>query len=111
MVSFDFNPAGQDYVIRAGKTSIGKSRDNDVSLFFDNRVSDEHAFIIYRNGQCKVQDKSSTNGTIINGEDIGIGDVADLTNGDTLTIGGSTFIVCLLDKDQVKATWPDPGQG
>jgi hypothetical protein len=106
MISFDFNTAGQDYVIRAGKTSVGRSRDNEISLFFDNKASEQHCFIIYRNGVCKVKDNATTNGTMVNGEDIGIGEVHDLNSGDLLTIGSSTFAVTLLDPELVKKAWP-----
>lgn len=107
MVSFDFNPSGQEYSLREGKTSIGRGRDNDCSLFYDGQASDNHAMVIYRNGECKVKDNASTHGTLVNGEDIGIGEVAELKSGDTLKIGGSTFLVFLLDLQRVKELWPD----
>ena len=111
MVSFDFNPAGQDYVIRAGKTLIGKSRDNDMSLFYDALVSDKHAVILHRDAVgTTIVDQDSTNGTKVNGEDLDVGGKTKLKSGDTLTIGGSTFIVFLLDSEQAKATWPRPGK-
>ena len=107
MVSFDFNPSGQEYSLREGKTTIGRGRNNDCSLFYDGQASDDHAVVIYRAGVCKVKDNASTGGTHVNGEDIGIGEVAELKTGDTLKIGGSTFLVFLLDLQRVKEVWPD----
>lgn len=106
MVSYDRNVAGQDYVVRAGRNRIGRGRDNEVSLFFEAKASDLHATIIWRNGNAAVKDEGSTNGTLVNGEDIGIGQVQVLQSGDTLTIGGSTFVVFLVDQRMAKQTWP-----
>jgi hypothetical protein len=106
MVSFDHNPHGQEYVIRAGKTRLGRGRDNEVSLFYENMASDLHATIIYRGGQCAVKDESSTNGTFVNGEDIGIGATHALAPGDVLKIGGSSFVVYLLDVGVASRLWP-----
>lgn len=107
MVSFDRNVAGQDYVLRAGRNRLGRGRDIEVSLFFEPKASDLHATIIWRNGQVAVKDEGSTNGTMVNGDDIGIGAVSPLHTGDTLTIGGSTFIVFFVDPKQARATWPN----
>lgn len=106
MVSYDRNVAGQDYVLRAGRNRIGRSRDNEVSLFFEAKASDIHATIIWRNGNAAVKDEGSTNGTLVNGEDIGIAQVQALQSGDTLTIGGSTFVVFLVDLRMARHTWP-----
>jgi hypothetical protein len=106
MVSYDRNVAGQDYVLRAGRNRIGRGRDNEVSLFFEAKASDTHATLIWRNGNAAVKDEGSTNGTMVNGEDIGIGQVQALQSGDTLTIGGSTFVVFLVDVRMARQTWP-----
>lgn len=109
MVSFDKNPSGQEYVIRAGRTRMGRSRDNDIALFFEPKSSDLHATLIYRNGQCAIKDEGSTNGTMVNGEDIGIGSVQQLQTGDSVTIGESSFLVFLIAPDRAKAVWPNSG--
>ena len=109
MVSFDFSPTGQQYTIREGKTTMGRGRENDCSLFYDGKASDQHAVIIYRGGVCKIKDNASTHGTYINGNDVGIGDVAELKSGDVLTIGDSKFWVVLLDLEKTRAVWPDLG--
>ncbi len=110
MVSFDKNPSGQEYVIRAGRTRIGRSRDNDIALFFEPKSSDLHATIIHKkNGECAIKDEGSTNGTVVNGEDIGIGSVQVLQSGDTVTIGESSFLVFLIANDRAKQVWPNSG--
>ena len=109
MVSFDKNPAGQEYVIRAGRSRIGRGRDNEISLFFEDKASDLHATIIWRNGNCAVKDEGSTNGTLVNGDDIGIASVPPLQSGDSVTIGGSTFLVFLIESTRGKALWSSWG--
>lgn len=106
MVSFDHNAAGQDYLIRAGRTRIGRGRDNEVSIFYEAKASDLHCTIIWRNGQAAIKDEGSTNGTFVNGEDIGIANVQAIRSGDTVTIGGSTFQVFLLEATVAAQIWP-----
>ena len=107
LVSFDFNQTGQAYDLRAGRTRVGSSRDNDISLFFDQKASGLHATLIWRDGKCAVKDDASTNGTKVNGNDIGIGAVQPLKTGDSLTIGGSTFLVFLIDPAESRELWPN----
>lgn len=106
MVSFDFNEVGQDYVLRAGKSMIGRDRDCDISLFFDDLVGGKHAELLYRSGKLYVKDNFSTNGTFVCGEDIGADRTAELSNGDTLRVGRSTFKIFLLDEEEVRTLWP-----
>lgn len=107
LVSFDFNETGQAYDLRAGRTRIGSSRDNDISLFFDQKASGLHATLIWRDGKCAVKDEASTNGTRVNGDDIGIGAVHALNTGDSLTVGASTFLVFLVDAGRSRELWPN----
>lgn len=108
MISFDHNPVGQEYVIREGRTTVGNGRHCDVSLFNDGMVSHDHCVFISRprKGMFAVQDAGSTHGTIVNGDDIGIGKVADLNNGDFLTLGGTTFKIFLLEQADIDKMWP-----
>ena len=107
MVSFNFNAAGHHYPIREGKNAVGRGRENEVALYFDPRVSERHATIIYRKGKCAVKDEASTHGTLVNGEDVDIGGVQALASGDVLTIGGCVFKLFLLDLEETRALWPD----
>jgi hypothetical protein len=106
IVSYDRNAAGQHYAIHAGKNTIGRGRDNDISIFFEPRASDFHATILWKSGQVAVTDANSTNGTIVNGEDIGIGATRTLQSGDTLTVGNSTFLVFLVEGRLAARLWP-----
>jgi hypothetical protein len=109
MISFDFNDTGQEYVIREGRNTVGRSRECEIDLWFDDRAGEKHAIIVYRGGHCAVKDEASTNGTFLNGEDIGIGATAALKSGDVLRFGKSTFKVYLLLLEEVRSLWPQIG--
>jgi pSer/pThr/pTyr-binding forkhead associated (FHA) protein len=99
MVSFDFNEAGQEYVIREGRNSLSRGKDADISLFFDDYVSTPHAVIVcHPDGECAIQDQMSSGGTFINGQKVPIGGVSPLRNGDILRCGRSNFKVFLLSQ-------------
>ena len=107
MISFSFNPTGQEYVLREGRNRISKGKDTDISLFYDETVSDPHAVIQYRGGKIAIMDDGSTNGTFVNGEDIGFrGTAHPLVHGDVVKIGQSVFKVFVLDATEMKTLWP-----
>ena len=116
MISFDFNDAGQEYVVREGRNTIGRNNDADISLFYDEHSSGTHAVIVYHaDGECAIQDQMSSGGTFINGQKIGIGGISPLRSGDMLKVGRSTFKVFLLNKDDLALLLPRmrerPSQG
>jgi hypothetical protein len=109
MISFDVNLEGQEYVIREGKNTLGRAREADISVFYDDRVSAIHATIVYRNGECRLRDEMTNNGTFLNGQDIGPGGTVSLKNGDILRVGRCTFKLFLLDPAEVSRLWPHLG--
>jgi len=111
MISFDVNEDGQEYVIREGRNTLGRGRDCDISIFYDEHVSSVHATIVYRNGTFKVRDEMTNNGTFLNGQDIGPGESAALTNGDVLRVGRCTFKLFLIDPEEASQLWPHLGAG
>ena len=64
-------------------TTVGRSPDSDVFLD-DVTVSREHAVIFNDSAGVRVEDKSSLNGTFVNGERV---ERSELVDGDTLQIG------------------------
>jgi pSer/pThr/pTyr-binding forkhead associated (FHA) protein len=111
MISFDVNLEGQEYVIREGKNTLGRAREADISVFYDDRVSATHATIVYRNGECRLRDEMTNNGTFLNGQDIGPGGTVSLKHGDVLRVGRCTFKLFLLDPGEVSRLWPHLGPG
>ncbi len=105
MISFDFNESGQEYVLREGKNLLGRDRDCDFSLFFDDFVSGKHAIITYRRGKCTIMDQSS-DGTFINGEEMEMHGTSPLRSGDVVRLGHSTFKVFLLSEEDIQTLVP-----
>ena len=69
--------------LRAGRTTIGRSADNDIVL--DNpKVSRRHARIEQSDGTCTVEDLGSANGVLVNGRRV---PRAVLVHGDRLRLG------------------------
>ncbi|MCX7835603.1 MAG: FHA domain-containing protein, partial [bacterium] len=94
LVTFTWNPSGEDFKLREGKMSIGRDADNDIVLP-DVLVSGKHAQIRFQNGQLKIKDNFSTNGTYVNGVDIS--DTAFLLHDkDEIKIGNTILQVHLI---------------
>ena len=89
LVSFSWNNEGQDYRLREGKTMLGADSKCDI-VVGDSQVSAHHATILYRGGKFKIKDEFSTNGTLIDGNEIE--DQTDLEDGNTITIGKADFL-------------------
>ena len=73
-----------------GGLSIGRSDEADIGIS-DQFASSMHARIYSRAGSWFVQDLDSTNGTLLNGEDLR-GD-SELLDGDVIEIGDTKFRV------------------
>jgi hypothetical protein len=78
----------REYRLRAGKTSIGYAKDNDMVLD-DSTVSRYHAVIQRRIGGYTVTDLESTNGTFVNG--LRIKNPTGLKRGDDVRFGDARF--------------------
>ncbi|OZB75451.1 MAG: phosphopeptide-binding protein [Halothiobacillus sp. 14-55-98] len=74
----------QRFTLRQGKTTIGRRADNNIVLA-DGSVSSLHAWIIEDNGQYRVMNILSTNGSFVNDARI---TEAPLQDGDRIRFGG-----------------------
>jgi len=81
--------AGGAYVIASEQTTLGRAPDNDV-VIDDELVSAHHASIAYTQGVFVLNDHGSTNGTIVNGQEISSCQIVD---GDVIEIGDTIFRV------------------
>ena len=78
----------REYRLRAGKTSIGYAKDNDIVLDAST-VSRYHAMIRRRLGAYTLTDLESTNGTFVNG--VRIQNPTRLKRGDDVRFGDAHF--------------------
>jgi pSer/pThr/pTyr-binding forkhead associated (FHA) protein len=76
-------------IIDQGVTTIGRGRNNTMSLPFDT-ISIIHAKIIAFNKTAFIQDLGSTNGTYVNGKRV---DQQVLRKGDHVIVGNYEFTI------------------
>src|SRR5260370_2066668 len=86
--------AGRRIEIRAGTIlRIGRTAKSDYALGEDSYLSGQHFAIENDGAGARARDLGSSNGTFVNGERVTSDTV--LSEGDSLTAGGSTFTVHL----------------
>jgi pSer/pThr/pTyr-binding forkhead associated (FHA) protein len=83
------NPQGKQVEVPAGTLTVGRAEDSDL-IIASTRVSRHHCEIVNEHGRLIVRDKSSGNGTFVNGQKV---DEQPLAPGDELQIGPLTFAV------------------
>lgn len=93
------------FQLEAPTTGIGRAESNGVVLADDMRVSRHHACVELEDGQWRLTDLGSRNGTFVNGRRI---TRHSLRMGDRVRVGGSTLVFVLV-ADPL-ATMADPGQ-
>ena len=70
--------------------TLGRARDNDVSLNLDKEISRRHAVIKLNEDKFVIQDQNSLNGTYVNNERVEA--PRPLQDGDVIFIGVSELI-------------------
>ncbi len=83
-----------------GSVTIGRSSTNDLVLT-DQNVSRDHARVDITDDRATIRDLNSRNGTFVNGERI---TATDLSPGDEVGIGSTTFRVIGLEMQQAQET-------
>ena len=78
----------QRFVLKRGKTLIGRREDNDIILP-DDSVSAQHAWVLHDEGRYRVINMLSTNGTFINDAKAHDGPLQD---GDRVRFGRAEFV-------------------
>ena len=88
--------AGTAFLLNYGKNVIGRGKGNSVTIY-DPAASSTHAQITYYNGEWKILNLLSSNGTIVNGEKI---TERALTLGDKIQVGHTEFLFTLVDAQE-----------
>ena len=102
LFSYSKTQAGEFWPLYEGKNIVGSHKNCDVALY-EEQVSNPHAhvFAIRKKGEDKlefrIQDAGSETSTIVDGEQLMVGDVATLKNRSRIVIGGYELIVVLID--------------
>lgn len=80
-----------EWILEPGEYIIGRYPSNDIVLP-DPYVSRRHARIFYRDGDWFIEDLESTNGTVVNNEDIRGKGSRKLSDGDEIIIGLTVLV-------------------
>jgi hypothetical protein len=104
LVSYTWNPGGQVFEVREGRTHIGSGSIADepgtrveVHCPQDASLSSDHAMILVRQGQCYIRDLSSTNGTSLNGTPLPPENAETLTSPAEIKAGETVFTFVRVD--------------
>lgn len=116
LVSFSKTEMGEYWDLREGNNPIGSTEDNTIFLA-EKHVSSKHANLNISkdaaNGSWKYQlvDLSSTNGTELNGQRLGIYTGVEIKNNDIVKIGEYTLMLISVDKFLHKLSKSDKFKG
>jgi pSer/pThr/pTyr-binding forkhead associated (FHA) protein len=88
--------SGDKVPLRTRWTKIGREKDNDIILQDDGYASRYHAWVAFEQERFWVEDLGSTNGTLLNGQQLERREL--LASGDIIKIGDSEMTFVLLEK-------------
>lgn len=83
------DPAYRDFRLHEGKNTLGRSSAQDIPLR-DEGVSAEHAIVIVKDGQYRITDLGSGNGTFVNAAKV---ETATLSDGDEIKVGRTQLVL------------------
>ncbi len=106
-VTFDEHPDGLSFVLREGRNVVGRDKESDLLLEWDQTVSGTHAFVIWRMGRARVADANTQNGTFLNEEDV-LGQI-EVKDGDVLRVGRTRLLIRLIEQEKANAIWNAQG--
>jgi hypothetical protein len=120
LVSYTWEPVGQLFEVREGRTHIGagdikgESRQVDVCCPRDPMLSSDHAMILVQRGQFYIQDLSSVNGTMLDGRPLRPESSEPLPSPAEIKAGDTTFTFVKFDvspSTSVPETREEPREG
>ncbi len=76
----------QSWVLKPGEYTLGRFPTNDI-VIPDPYVSRRHARLFYKDGRWFIEDLGSTNGTIVDNEDLRGKEPRELKDGSEIVVG------------------------
>ena len=95
LVTFTWDPRGQWFVLKEGRTVVGSESGCDVHIPSDRALSGKHFAVQYRRGKVRVRDLDSTNATRVDDEEIW-GDSVACGHGTIIQAGDTTFELVMI---------------
>ncbi|MEM1675108.1 MAG: FHA domain-containing protein, partial [Desulfurococcaceae archaeon] len=84
-----------EWILEPGEYIVGRYPSNDIVLP-DPFISRRHARVFYRDGEWFIEDLDSTNGTIVNNENIKGKGPRRISDGDEIIIGLTVIVSKIL---------------
>lgn len=97
--------AGRTFQINKAITTIGREANNDIIVKGDQKVSRNHARIIWRNGAWSIEKLSQQNIVTVNAQQVQQTSIAD---GNTIGLGEDTTFLFLIKADSTYPSAPPP---
>tara|TARA_B100000767_G_scaffold238772_1_gene233689 strand:- start:14670 stop:15287 length:618 start_codon:yes stop_codon:yes gene_type:complete len=91
LVSFDIEDFGVDFRIIEGRNTIGSSANNDITIR-DGQISGTHALILCKKDKFILTDELSSNGTLLNDEDLTPRETYEIKDGDKIKLGSINLL-------------------
>jgi DNA-binding NtrC family response regulator len=88
---------------RGDARSLHRDRDEVALLVPDVRMSSDHAWVVEASGGFALEDRGSTNGSIVNGVPLAAGAMHTLRDGDLVELGQTVFLYRELATDEAHA--------
>lgn len=98
LIGISSDVVGKQYILRKDKVEVGRRPSSDIVLT-ESSVSLMHAQVIQSEGEWKVLNLLSSNGTYVNGEKV-VNQI--LKQGDMIAFAGSEFVFSLVEDDEVE---------
>ena len=95
----EMGPGGMVFAVRAGRTTLGAGRQNDIVLPGDSEVSGEHAVILHRGSTFHLTDRLSTNGTWHNGREVPANGTIQLQDRDRIRCGRTELVFLRIEPE------------
>lgn len=89
LVTYNRTPLGKAYNLYEGRNFVGRDTECGICIPDDSQMSGKHLLIRYLNGTFKFKDELSSNGTIVNKQQL---DEGELKNHDIIRVGSTLFI-------------------
>lgn len=89
LVSYTIDPMGVDFKIFEGNNTIGRDKENSISITTDDTLSGHHATILNKKDKYYLKDEMAANGTFLNGVELEIGKPYDLKDKDQIKVGAT----------------------
>lgn len=95
----EMGAGGMIFAVRAGRTTLGAGRQNDIVLTADSEASGEHAVILHRGSAFHLTDRLSTNGTWHNGREVPANGTVPLQDRDRIRCGRTELVFLCIEPE------------